>query len=87
MKVKNLLLAGLAVAAMTACSNNDEIVENGIQTTGEEASMQINLKFAIKELELYLVNQMKEQISKGNLLQLQQLLCTRTAPKTKSIKT
>ena len=29
----------------------------------------------------------KEQISKGNLLQLQQLLCTRTAPKTKSIKT
>ena len=46
MKVKNLLLAGLAVAAMTACSNNDEIVENGIQTTGEEASMQINLKFA-----------------------------------------
>ena len=29
MKVKNLLLAGLAVAAMTACSNNDidEIVE------------------------------------------------------------
>ena len=38
MKVKNLLLAGLAVAAMTACSNNDEIVENGIQTTGEEAS-------------------------------------------------
>lgn len=45
MKVKNLLLAGLAVAAMTACSN-DEIVENGIQTTGEEASMQINLKFA-----------------------------------------
>ena len=35
MKVKNLLLAGLAVAAMTACSNNDEIVENGIQTTGE----------------------------------------------------
>ena len=46
MKVKNLLLAGLAVAAMTACSNNDEIVENGIQTTGEEASMQINLNFA-----------------------------------------
>ena len=43
---RNLLLAGLAVAAMTACSNNDEIVENGIQTTGEEASMQINLKFA-----------------------------------------
>ena len=32
MKVKNLLLAGLAVAAMTACSNeNDEIVNNGNQ--------------------------------------------------------
>lgn len=39
MKVKNLLLAGLAVAAMTACSNNDidEIVDNGTQpTTGEK---------------------------------------------------
>ena len=38
MKVKNLLLAGLAVAAMTACSNDiDEIVDNGIQTPTEEA--------------------------------------------------
>ena len=43
MKVKNLLLAGLAVAAMTACSNNDEIIDNGVQTTTEEASMRINL--------------------------------------------
>ena len=42
MKVKNLLLAGLAVAAMTACSN-DEIIDNdGIQTNGENAAMQIN---------------------------------------------
>ena len=40
MKVKNLLLAGLAVAAMTACSN-DEIVDNGIQTPTEEASMRL----------------------------------------------
>lgn len=46
MKVRNLLLAGLAVAAMTACSNNDEIVDNGIQAPVEEASMRINLKFA-----------------------------------------
>ena len=37
MKVKNLLLAGLAVAAMTACSNDiDEIVDNGIQTPTEQ---------------------------------------------------
>ena len=49
MKVKNLLLAGLAVAAMTACSNNDidEIVDNGTQpTTCEKASMKINFTFA-----------------------------------------
>lgn len=45
MKVKNLLLAGLAVAAMTACSN-DEIIDNdGIQTNGENAAMQINFQF------------------------------------------
>ena len=44
MKVKNLLLAGLAVAAMTACSNDiDEIVDNGVQApTGEQATMRIN---------------------------------------------
>ena len=36
MKVKNLLLAGLAVAAMTACSNNDEIIDNGVQTPTED---------------------------------------------------
>ena len=30
MKVRNLLLAGLAAVAMTACSNeNDETVDNG----------------------------------------------------------
>lgn len=46
MKVKNLLLAGLAVAAMTACSNDIEGVDNSNQTKGEEASMRINLKFA-----------------------------------------
>lgn len=48
MKVRNLLLAGLAVAAMTACSNeNDEIVDNDNQpTTSEKANMQINFTFA-----------------------------------------
>lgn len=45
MKVKNLLLAGLAVAAMTACSNNDEIIDNGVQTPTEEAEMRINFTF------------------------------------------
>ena len=43
MKVKNLLLAGLAAAAITACSNGEEFVDNGIQApTGEQASMRIN---------------------------------------------
>ncbi|WP_294480196.1 Mfa1 family fimbria major subunit [uncultured Bacteroides sp.] len=46
MKLKNLLLAGLTIAAMTACSNDNEFVDNGNQTKGEEASMRINLKFA-----------------------------------------
>lgn len=44
MKVKNLLLAGLAVAAMTACSNNDEIVDNGIKNDGT-AFMQLSFEF------------------------------------------
>lgn len=44
MKVKNLLLAGLAVAAMTACSNDiDEIVDNGNQTP-ETAFMQLSFE-------------------------------------------
>lgn len=43
MKLKNLLLAGLAVAAMTACSNGEEFVDNSIQPpTGEQASMRIS---------------------------------------------
>lgn len=43
MKVKKLLLAGLAVAAMTACSNEiDEIVDSGVQTPTEEASIRIS---------------------------------------------
>lgn len=47
MKVKNLLLAGLAVAAMTACSNeNDEIVDNNTQPTGEKTEMKVNFTFA-----------------------------------------
>lgn len=45
MKVKNLLLAGLAVAAMTACSNDvDEIVDNGNQNPGT-ALMQLSFEF------------------------------------------
>lgn len=43
MKIKNLLLASLAVAAMTACSNEEEFIDNGIQApTGEEATMRVN---------------------------------------------
>lgn len=43
MKVRNLLLAGLAMTAMAACSNNDEFIDNSIQApTGEQATMRIN---------------------------------------------
>lgn len=43
MKIKNLLLASLAVAAMTACSNEEEFIDNSIQApTGEEATMRVN---------------------------------------------
>lgn len=46
MKVKNLLLAGLAVAAMTACSNeNDEFVNNGNQTGEKNATMEFGITF------------------------------------------
>lgn len=46
MKVKNLLLAGLAVAAMTACSNeNDEIVNNGNQIGEKNAIMEFGIAF------------------------------------------
>ena len=31
MKLRNLLLAGLAAAAITACSNGEEFVDNGIR--------------------------------------------------------
>ena len=38
MKVKNLLLAGLAAVAMTACSNEDEFAkQNNQNLTGEQA--------------------------------------------------
>lgn len=46
MKVKNLLLAGLAVAAMTACSNDIEGVDNSIPVAGEEANMRLYFNFA-----------------------------------------
>lgn len=43
MKVRNLLLAGLAMTAMAACSNEDEFIDNSIQApTGEQATMRIN---------------------------------------------
>lgn len=46
MKVRNLLLAGLAVAAMTACSNeNDEFVNNGNQTGEKNAIMEFGIAF------------------------------------------
>lgn len=46
MKVRNLLLAGLAVAAMTACSNeNDEFVNNGNQAGEKNAIMEFGIAF------------------------------------------
>lgn len=45
MKVKNLLLAGLAVAAMTACSNDIESVDNNNLPLEKNASMQLNFSF------------------------------------------
>lgn len=49
MKVKKLLLAGLAIAAMTACSNDNDFVDNSNNSaTSEDASM--NLKFAFSNL-------------------------------------
>ena len=46
MKVRNLLLASLAVAAMTACSNeNDEFVNNGNQTSEKNAIMEFGIAF------------------------------------------
>lgn len=49
MKVKNLLLAGLAVAAMTACSNEiDEIVDNGGQVGEKTALMEFGINFPVQ---------------------------------------
>ena len=46
MKIRNLLLAGLAVAAMTACNNeNDEFVNNGNQTGEKNAIMEFGIAF------------------------------------------
>lgn len=46
MKVRNLLLAGLAVAAMTACSNeNDEIVDNGQVQGTENALIRLGISY------------------------------------------
>lgn len=46
MKIKNVLLASLAVVAMTACSNEDEFANNGNQNpTGEQAKMRLLFSF------------------------------------------
>lgn len=42
MKVRNLLLAGLAMTAMAACNNNDEFIDNSTQTAGDNASIRIS---------------------------------------------
>lgn len=43
MKLKNLFLASIAVAAMTACSNETEFLDNGNQTSVKDASMQFGI--------------------------------------------
>lgn len=46
MKVKNLLLASLAIVAMTACSNEDEFAnQNNQNSTGEQAKMRLLFSF------------------------------------------
>lgn len=45
MKTKNLLLAGLAVFAMTACNNDIESVDNNDLPLEKNASMQLNFSF------------------------------------------
>ena len=46
MKVRNLLLASLAVAAMTACSNeNDETVDNGQVQGTENAVIRLGISY------------------------------------------
>ena len=48
MKVKNLLLAGLAAVAMTACSNeNDETVDNGQVQGTENALIQLGISYPV----------------------------------------
>lgn len=43
MKLKNLFLASIAVAALTACSNETEFIDNGNQTVSKDASMQFGI--------------------------------------------
>lgn len=43
MKLKNLFLASIAVAALTACSNETEFIDNGNQTIAKDASMQFSI--------------------------------------------
>lgn len=45
MKIRNLLLAGLAVAAMTACSNSEDFVDNNSLPEIKDATMQFGIAF------------------------------------------
>lgn len=46
MKVKSLLLAGLAAFAMASCSNNDnEVIDNSNPLDGQTANMQLSFSF------------------------------------------
>ena len=50
MKVKNVLLAGLAAVAMTACSNEDDFAnKNNQNLTGEQAKMRLLFSFNEKD--------------------------------------
>ena len=44
MKVRNLLLAGLAIVAMAGCSN-EEVTDNGQEQGNKNASMQVSFSF------------------------------------------
>lgn len=45
MKLRSLFLASLAAMAMVSCSNEDQIVNNGGQPTGETATLEFSIAF------------------------------------------
>lgn len=45
MKVKSLLLAGLAAFAMASCSNNDEVIDNNGNSGEKTSQMQFGIEF------------------------------------------